>query len=325
MKKRNYIHLSLTEREKISILRAQGIAVRQIGKALNRDPSTISRELTRNAPPVHKGYYLGHKADQRATERKSNAHQRQRPKNNAIRQHVEAKLKTEWSPELIAGRIALECPGFSISHEAIYQYIYTEHHELVQYLPRAHKRRQKRGHSRKHRKSHIPHRVSIDNRPHYIEKRIQIGHWELDTVVSRQSKAALLVSVERKTRFTTLAKLDGKTAQATKNSIVDRLLSFPPHLRRTLTYDNGSENTEHETVNQLLGTKSYFCNPYRSWEKATVENTIGLVRRFFPKKTDFAKVDTSDIKYVEYWLNNRPRKCLKYFTPLEILVKECCT
>lgn len=325
MKKKKYKHLSLTEREKISILRAQGKSIHEIGKALNRDPSTISRELQRNAPPVYKGYYLGHKAHIRAVKRKSQAHHRQRLKNNTIYHYAEAKLIYGWSPEQISGRISIDYPELSISHEAIYQYIYKEYPEWIQYLPKSHKKRHKRGHSRKHRSSHIPNRTSIDNRPPHIEKRVQAGHWESDTVVSRQSKVALLVLVERKSRCAIIKKLKQKTAQVTQRSIAERLLLLPHHLRRTITYDNGSENTDHETTNKLLGTQSYFCNPYHSWEKGTVENTIGLIRRFLPKKTDFARVDTSDIECIELLLNNRPRKCLDYLTPLEVVTKECCT
>ena len=325
MKTKHYAHLSITEREKISIFKAQGLSLRDIGKALNRDPATILRELRRNAPPVHQGYYLGHKAHERAGKRKSNAHSRKRLKDDSIRRYVEEKLILRWSPEQIAGRMGHDHPGCSISHEAIYQYLYQHRYELISYLPRAHRKRQKRGHSRKHRTPHIPNRVSIDQRPAYIEKRRQIGHWELDTMISRQSIAALVVSVERKSRFTTIAKLERKTALAITHTLTRRLLSFPQQLRRTLTYDNGSENTDHETINQLLGTQSYFCNPYHSWEKATVENTVGLIRRFFPKKTDFAHVDTWAIESVEFLLNTRPRKCLNYLTPIEVLSKECCT
>ncbi len=313
------------EREEISILKAQGKSMREIGVALKRHPSTISRELERNAPSVYKGYYRGHKAHDRAVARISQAHQRPRLKSDIIRTYVEERLTFGWSPEQIAGRLSLDHPEVSISHEAVYQYIYEEHPECIQYLPRSHKKRQKRGHSRKHRMSHIPNRVSIDNRPQYIEDRTQVGHWESDTVVSRQSKAALLVLVERKTRFSFVGKLDQKTAESTKKGLLDQLLPLPSHLTRSITYDNGSENTEHSMVNHALGTSSFFCNPYHSWEKGTVENTIGLIRRFLPKKTNFALITPSEIKYIELLLNNRPRKCLNYYTPLEAIIKECCT
>ncbi len=313
------------EREEISVLRAQGKSVREIGMALKRHPSTISRELERNAPSVYKGYYRGHKAHERAANRISRAHQRPRLKSDIIRTYVQDGLSIGWSPEQIAGRISMDHPEFSISHEAIYQYIYEEHPELIPYLPRSHKKRQKRGHSRKHRSSHIPNRVSIDTRPLHIGQRTQAGHWESDTVVSRQSKSALLVSVERKTRFSFIGKLDQKTAESTRKCLLDQLLPLPQWLTKSITYDNGSENTEHEIVNHTLGTSSFFCNPYHSWEKGTVENTIGLIRRFLPKKTNFNQVTPSEIKCIELLLNNRPRKCLNYFTPLEAITKECCT
>jgi IS30 family transposase len=239
--------------------------------------------------------------------------------------YVEEKLTFGWSSEQIAGRISLDHPEFSINHEAIYQYIYEEHPECIQYVPRSHEKRQKRCHSRKHRTSHIPNRIAIDTRPQHIDDRSQTGHWVSDTLVSRQSKAALLVSVERKTRFSFIGKLDQKTAESNKACLLDQLLPMPSHLTRSITYDNGSENTEHEMVNHALGTSSYFCNPYHSWEKGTGENTIGLIRRYFPKKTNFSHVDPTDLMHIELLLNNRPRKCLNYNTPLEAITKECCT
>jgi IS30 family transposase len=319
MENRQYHHLSADERDQLSVLKAQGRSINEIGRILHRSGSTISRELRRNNPPVRKGYYLSHKANERAVHRKSSAHQRARLKNHIIRHYVENGLTLLWTPEQIAGRLPMEHLGQSISHEAIYQYIYKERSDLIEYLPRHHKKRLKRGHSRKHRKCHIPNRVSIEDRPAEVAKRQETGHWESDTLGSRKSKAALVVSVERKSRFAVLSKLEQKTAQGTKDSIVHRLRPFPKHLRRSITYDNGSENTLHEDVNDILGTASYFCHPYASWEKGTVENANGLVRRFFPKKTDFANVSDHHINFVEFLLNNRPRKCLHYQTPLEVI------
>jgi IS30 family transposase len=316
-----YSHLCLAEREEISVLKAQGKSIRAIAEVLKRSPSTISRELKTNAPPVHKAYYRGHKAHERATTRNQQSHQRPRLKNDVVRSYVCDQLRIGWSPEQIAGTLSKDLPGQGISYEAVYQYLYKEQPALVAYLSRSHKKRWKRGHSRKHRKTHIPHRVSIDQRPQHIEQRSQSGHWESDTVVSRQGAAALLVLVERKSRFTVIEKLSRKTAGKTKTSIVNNLQLFPQHLRRSITYDNGPENTEHESVNMLLGTVSYFCNPYHSWEKATVENTIGLIRRFFPKKTNFDQLTHKDIRCVEILLNKRPRKCLNYQTPFEVFAQ----
>jgi IS30 family transposase len=150
-----------------------------------------------------------------------------------------------------------------------------------------------------------------------LERR-RIGHWETDTAVSRQSPQALQITVERKTRYARLARLPKKGAREMSIALTRRLSRYPEGLRRSITYDNGSENTEHRRTNQVLGTRSYFCEPFHSWERGTVENTIGLVRRFFPKRTDFATISKNQIQSVERWLNHRPRKCLGFKTPAEV-------
>jgi IS30 family transposase len=136
--------------------------------------------------------------------------------------------------------------------------------------------------------------------------------------MARASQAALNVLVERNMRLTKLSRLSQRTAWATSVAIVRSLSHLPSRLRRTITYDNGAENVEHQRTNKKLNMKSYFCEPFHSWEKGTVENTIGLIRRFFPKKTNFDLVSLKELKHVEHWLNNRPRKVLHYHTPLEI-------
>ena len=211
--------------------------------------------------------------------------------------------------------------GHRISYEAIYQFIYAEAPNLIPFLARRHRKRLKRWHTRKHRKSHIPQRVPITERPVTVARRRQYGHWEADTIVSRTGKSALLIMAERKSRVIKLAKLPRKTAAATRTAINRRLSRYPKKFRRSITYDNGSENTEHLKVNQVLGTKSYFCLPYHSWEKGTVENSGGLVRRTYPKRTNFDNISSRDVKRLEVRLNQRPRKCLGYLTSLETLQK----
>lgn len=309
----------------MAVMRSEGKSLRQIAGRLKRAPSTISRELKRNAPPIHKGYYLPHKAHERAVKRNRKSHQRSRLKKPEIRRYVLKKLHEGWSPQIIAGRLPLEKPPLSISHEAIYQWIYAEAKALVPLLVRARKRRLRRSHSRKHKNPHIPQRNGIELRPKHVEKRRIAGHWESDTAVSKQSTAALLVTVERKSRYTKIHKLDRKTASRVRGTLNRSLARLPKKLRKSLTYDNGPENAQHVRVNAVLGTKSYFCAPFHSWEKGTVENTIGLVRRFLPKKTDFAKVSKTQIESIERWLNHRPRKCLNFKTPAEVFASECCT
>lgn len=319
-----YKQLSSEERDQIAIFRAQGYSQNNIAQMIGRNKSTVSRELKRNSAPIYE-VYLPHKAHQRAQDRKHSAGQRERLKNPLIREYATNQIKQGWSPEQIAGRLSLENPALSISHEAIYQYIYDikirKESDLTVYLARSNKIRKTRGHSRKHRKSHIPERVSLDKRPKYVQKRIQPGHWEADTAVSRQSKAALAISVERTSRLIQLGKLTQKTSDQFSQTLTKLLEIYPRHMRRTITYDNGSENVDHLIINQKLGTDSYFCNPYHSWEKGSVENTIGLVRRFLPKKTDFATINPDILNYIQYSLNNRPRKCLNFKTPLEVFNK----
>lgn len=322
---KTYKHLSIEERDILAVLKSQGNSLRQIATELNRSPSTLCRELKRNAPPVHTGYYLAHKAQVRAERRKHETHQRKRLKNDFIRGYVEKHIHLGWSPELIAGRLSIEYPEQSISHEAIYQWIYQDAMHLVASLVRAHRQRKHRGYSRKHKKSHIPDRISIQERPAKVLKRRQIGHWETDTISCRKSYQAVQVSVERKARYAKLAKLKAKTSRAMSVALIRRLCQYPPQLRRSITYDNGPENAEHMRTNKVLGTASYFCEPFRSYERGTVENTIGIVRRFIPKKTNLATISQDYLTKIEYWLNNRPKKCLKFKTPAEVFKAECCT
>lgn len=322
---KKYQHLTVEERDRIAVMVSEGQSLRKIAKELGRSHTSLSRELRRNVPPIYTGYYLSHKAHERAVKRNQDSHRRPRLKNASIRDYVIQKLSSGWSPELIAGRVKTEVLAASISHEAIYQWIYEEAKELIPLLTRRHRKRQLKGHRKTHKSLHIPNRTPISERPKEVEKRKVAGHWEADTVISRQSKSALLVSVERKTRFSKLSKLNRKGAREVRVSLNQTLSRFPKNLRKTLTFDNGSENVEHEKVNQALGTASYFCTPYHSWEKGTVENTIGLIRRFLPKKTDFDKVSKKDIKFIENWLNTRPKKVLNFKTPAEALSAEWCT
>lgn len=319
--KNTYKQLSSEERDKIAVLRAQGVSFRAIGEAIDRDKGTICRELQRNSAPVY-DVYLPHKAEARAKERKHKAGMRPRLKDLMIKRFVIAKLKEGWAPEQITGRLPQVYPSLSISHEAIYQFIYDKttrkQIDLISCLPRAHKKRKFFGQGHHHNGSHIPRRVPLSKRPKYIEKRKQPGHWETDTMVSRQSKKAIAVSLERSSRLLRINKLSAKESSKLVNALKNQLSRYPQSLRRTITYDNGSENVEHQRTNKLLGTKSYFCTPFHSWEKGSVENGIGLIRRYLPKKTDFATISSYRVRKIENLLNNRPRKCLNYKTPSEV-------
>ena len=320
----NYNQLDIEDRVMIGILKAKGDSVREIGRKLGRSHSTILRELRRNACPVHGQDYLAHRAEAIAEKRKREAGYRERLKSRRIRKHVRRKLRLGWTPEQIANSLKKLHPDMYVCHESIYQYVHTDALDYRGYLPRRHKKRKKKGQSRKHHISHIANRISIDERPEHIDTREEFGHWEADSMVSSKNrKAGLIVLAERKTRFIRLKKVDGRTAQIARKAITRKLCRYPADSRRSITYDNGSENVEHELVNKALGTKSYFCNPYRSWEKGLVENTCGLIRRFIPKKTNIAHISDAQVRRIERLLNNRPRKCLDYATPAEVFAKLC--
>lgn len=301
----------------IAVFRTEGQSLRAIARTLGRDPGTISRELKRNAPPIKTGYYLPHRAQQRAELRWQESHIRPRLKDDSLRQYVRDKLKEGWSPEQISGRREKGKMTPAISPETIYQWIYTDARELIPLLPRHHRKRWCKGHHRRHKKLHIPERISIKDRPQSINNRQEPGHWEIDTIGNHQSLVTLVAAVERKTRYTRIHRIPQKTARNLSNSLKLTLGPYPQELRLSLTYDNGPENTDHLITNSSLGTQSFFCEPFHSWEKGSIENLIGLVRRYFPKKTNFSHVSPEDVKQVEIYLNNRPRKCLKYLTPAE--------
>jgi IS30 family transposase len=310
-----YTHLTKEERDKLAVLRSRGWKLREIAEKLGRNVGTLSRELKRNKSP---GAYLPHKAQERAERREIEEHKCKRLKTYALQYDIERLVMKNWSPEIIAGRLKEENGNKAvISHEAIYQWVYASAPHLIGYLPRAHKERYPKHYSRS-KGLKIPDRVSIKDRPKSVDTREEPGNWEADLMVSNASKKALQVCAERTSRLTRIKKLENKTAGQSREALENILKVYPKRLRQTITYDNGSENIEHGKLNKAIGTRSYFCEPYHSWEKGTVENTNGLIRRFLPKKTDFAKISEEKIAEIELWLNNRPRKCLGFRTPAEV-------
>ena len=321
---RQYHQLSLDERDHIARYRAEGLSLCEIARRLKRNKGTISRELRRNKAPIYNVYGAG-RAEAEARTRKQRAGQRPRLKNAKIRSYVTRRLRLHWTPEQIAGGLKKSHEDLSICVESIYRFIYDRkvrcQENFVPCLVRAHKRRYLRGHRHTHRDLHIPERISILVRPKVVEARRQLGHWESDTMIARNSRSALNVMVERTSRFTKIQKLTHRTAKNLRTAITRSLSQYPKAVRRTITYDNGQENVEHMIVNDVLGTRSFFCEPFHSWEKGTVENTIGIIRRTFPKKTNFDRVSATEIKLLERRMNNRPRKILNYQTPRQVFIR----
>jgi IS30 family transposase len=314
-----YKQLSYEERVQIAILLKEKYSIRQIAKVINRNPGTISREIKRNFWDAFRAEYNASCADRKYRQRQRIPRQPEKMKNEEIKEYAENHLKMGWSPEQISGRMPIDKPGLNVSYETIYKYAYKAGKTWVRLLPQKKPKRQKRGDLNQSRKINIPDRVSIDERPAIINKREEIGHWESDSMISRQSSSALNVLVERKNGYLLISKIRNITPSETKAKIVNRLCNLPKSIVKSITYDNGFENRDHAAINIELNTKSYFCHPYHSWEKGTVENTNGLIRRYLPKKTDFDKIDASLILSIEHLINNRPRKRLKFKTPFEVL------
>jgi IS30 family transposase len=262
------------------------------------------------------------KADKRAAAQRSQASW----KGPDVYVYVKEKLTEEqWSPETIAGRLSDDHPNLHICHETIYSAIYAKENrkfKLWQYLTIQRKKRMKKGGRHVHRDSRIPEAVSIDKRPKAVDRRIQLGHWETDNVIGRQTdKTALSVTVERTLRITVMSKLTAKTADEKTKRLFERMSGLPKDLRRTITADNGAENTNHKQITQSLEMLMYFCHAYHSWERGTVENTNGRIRRFIPKGMSMDEFSAKDIQAIEWKLNNTPRKCLGFKTPLEALAE----
>lgn len=323
-----YKHFSIDERERIQLGIWEKRSIRSIARDLKRSPSAVFREIARNLPLEHRRY-TPRLAHERAMANRKIRGRTERLKNDCIRQYVIRHLKHRWSPEQISGRIKIDL-GETISHEAIYQFIYNQiyqngwgylkpgHEDLRIYLRRKRKRRIHKG-MRICKRMPSFQGISIDLRPNIVEKRIRIGDWESDTVESINRKPGINTCIERKTGFALMTKLKNKTSHATMKVIEKRMNDFPNNAKYTITFDNGFENRNWEELENSTGLKAYFAHKYRSWERGTNENTNGLIRDYFPKKTDFTTIREEELSFVEGELNNRPRKRLGWKTPLEVM------
>jgi transposase, IS30 family len=318
---RNYEHLNIKEREQLFGWKKEGFSLREIAAKLLRNVSTISRELKRNSR--YGRSYLPCVAEERA--RRIGTKQRYKAplKEPAIFLYVREHLRPPffWTPEMISMHIGFDIKGASIDPETIYRYIYSKaarRYKLWRFLPCGRAKRMKKLGRKVRNKGKIPGAVSIDVRPKTVLRRKQIGHWETDNVEGiRSSRPALSVTVERVTRFHLITKVSNQTAIVKSDALIERLRVFPTDLRRTITQDNGRENYAHENTRLALGTDMFFCHAYHSWEKGTVENRNRVIRRFFPKGTDFTYVPQEEVLVVENILNNMPMKCLGKRTPYE--------
>jgi len=314
----SYTHLTEEERYQIHAMIVAGSSVRAIADSLQRSPSTISREVRRNCGQ------RGYRPKQAHTLARGRARAcRQRPRITLEQwRQVSERLRDGWSPEEIAGRARLE-DSLKISHEWIYQFVYADksaggglHTNL-----RCQKQRRKRYGSGRQRRGQIADRVGIEERPASVNDRSEIGHWEADTIRGKNQRGSCVTVVERMSRFTRLGKLNRSTAKKTAERLRKRLQPFADVVS-SITSDNGKEFTAHRQISQSLDCEFYFADPYASWQRGTNENTNGLIRQYLPKSRDLRTLTGSEIRMIENRLNHRPRKCLGYLTPHEVLYNE---
>jgi IS30 family transposase len=310
-----YRQLSLEERCAIARLREAGQSLRQIAAALDRPASTISRELKRNSGSKV-GYQPGYAQEQARARRWSGSRLERDP---ALREGVLGRLTAGWSPEQIAGRLAREAGRPVISHESIYRFIYaqiarTNDHRWRRYLPRAKARRGWRGRKGGSAVNLIPGRIPLSQRPN--ADRAQPGHWEADLMLFASYGQAILAAHERSSRITLITRPPGKAAAPIADQLVAWLHPLPAPLRATISFDNGGEFARHQRLQQI-GTQTFFCDTHSPWQKGGVENAIGRLRRFLPRKTNLDTIDPTHIAAAALAYNNTPRKCLDFQTPIE--------
>lgn len=321
----NHKKLSLEERQQLYLWKSLGLGVREIARRLRRAPSTISRELKRNRPNARLSalcsYSRAKFAHDLAKERRRKSRRRIRFGSFQTQGLVFQAIYNGVSPWLLSGRLWLE-HGIKLSHEAIYRWIYDVERVLIEYLPRKGKsyRRGGKKRSRVKPRTQTP-KLSIEKRPKAANERLEFGHWEVDCIMSRQSKTCLLVLQERVSRFFFVRKLPNCTAQEATRAIVELLEPFGRDWLKSLTCDNGAEFWDHHVVSLTLEIPVYFCHPYCASERGGVEHRNGLLREFFPKKTDFEHVTDEELEAVRQKLLNRPMRCLEYFTPQEIFTE----
>ena len=313
-----YHHVTRDIRCQIYALKTTNTPLHKLADLVNRDVSTISREINRNTGG--RGYRYK-QADEKATERRVAASHAPKKLTPALIEIIEKYLLEDWSPDQISGRLRLE--GQFISHETIYQHIWKDKRAggtLYKHLRHNGKKYNKRS-SGKAGRGCIPNRVDISERPKIVEKKARIGDWEGDPIIGAKHQGAIVSHVDRLSKFTLLKKIDRKTAELVTKATIEKM-SHPLLSVLTITYDNGMEFANHATVSEAFNAKCYFATPYHSWERGLNEHTNGLVRQYLPKSSDFQKVSDQQVQEIEDRLNNRPRKILKYRTPMEVMIAE---
>jgi transposase, IS30 family len=321
--------LSQDERIEIADLRQAGLGIRKIAEQLGRAPSTISRELRRNANSG--GGYRPFEAHRRATSRRARNHRRRVETNGELRQLVAELLAQRWSPEQISRQLRLRFPGqpaMRLCHESIYQAIYQPGSPLMRPSPLAPHRQSPLRTGRDHRRAHQHAQrrrprfeqpmLSIGQRPFRPEDRSEPGHWEGDLIIGKDQQSAIGTLVERQTRTVRLLHMPCRDSDTLHDALRARMAGLPRALLRSITWDQGTEMARHLTITRSLGAPVYFCNSHSPWQRGSNENMNGLLRDYFPKGTDLSTHSPQHLLAVENELNNRPRRILGDRAPGEL-------
>jgi len=314
----SYVQITIEERCEIARLRAAGHSIRQVAAALDRAPSTIARELKRNSSS--KSGYRAKYADEQGRARRWSGSKLDRDSN--LRELVLSRLKHGWSPEQVAGRLRREAGRCVISHETIYRFIYAQmarkkDYSWRHYLPQAKSKRGWRGRRGGSPASFIALRRPLSERPASADDRLVPGHWEADLMLFRIYGQAVLTLHERHSRLLIAVRPPSKAAQPIATAMRAILSPLPEPWRQTITFDNGTEFSEHHQLH-ALNIETFFCDTYSPWQKGGVENAIGRMRRTLPRKTDLAGLPEDRFVGLLQAYNNTPRKCLAYQTPAEL-------
>jgi transposase, IS30 family len=312
-----YKRVTKEERRLIYRWRQEGYGVRETARRLGRSAGSISRELSRNHG---KKGYRPKQADWKARERARRPGPRRF--SEAVRLDAEKRLQDGWTPEIISGRARMEGRAW-VCKETIYKHVYADAKaggDLWRNLPRAHRKRRRRCPREDGRgRGKIPNQRMIDTRPLEVESRQTVGHWEGDLINGASMTGNLVTAVERNTRFALLGRTDTKEAGEVTPVLSAMFLQMPKAARVGLTLDNGKEFARHEDLARTTGLDVFFARPYHSWERGTNENTNGLIRRLYPKKSSFADIGQRELHRIDRYLNDRPRKCLGWKTPREAM------
>ena len=309
----SYKQLTLEQRYEIRAYMQAGFINPDIANRLGVHKTTIYRELKRNSG--QRGY-RPNQAQLKTEVRRKTANKNIRF-SESVKYQVEALLRLDLSPEQVSGYLYRE-HSIKISHERIYQHIWANKHsggDLHKHLRCSNKKKRKRYGSRD-RRGLIPDRLSIDQRPDIVDTKERIGDWEIDTIIGKNHKGALLTAVERKTKFTVVEYVPNRKAHLITKTLIRMLHPYSNRVL-TITSDNGKEFAYHKKISQNLLATVYFAHPYHAWERGLNENTNGLIRQYFPKKSSFEQTKKEFVLHVQNKLNNRPRKALDFKTPIQ--------